>query len=198
MVVGVTLDLGTGDGRAALRAARADPRRFVVAIDADASSMVEASRRAAHPHTCVPNLCFVVAAVEALPDDLDGVADQVLVHFPWGSLLRGVAQGRPEILSNIARVTRPGGELLAMWSITGRDVDAAGAPAPLDVLGAAYAAAGFEVVELRGASLEEIAAIGSTWAKRLGAGARRPVTLVRAFRRWVLPRKALWLQAGGS
>jgi 16S rRNA (adenine(1408)-N(1))-methyltransferase len=37
----------------------------------------------------------VQAAVEDLPEDLADVADEVHVHFPWGSLLRGVATGDP-------------------------------------------------------------------------------------------------------
>jgi 16S rRNA (adenine(1408)-N(1))-methyltransferase len=32
----------------------------------------------------------VQSAVETLPAELEGVADEVHVNFPWGSLLRGV------------------------------------------------------------------------------------------------------------
>jgi hypothetical protein len=43
------VDLGTGDGRYVLGAARKDPAALVIGIDANASGLIEASRRAARP-----------------------------------------------------------------------------------------------------------------------------------------------------
>ena len=56
-----------------------------------------------------------------------------------------------------------------------------GVPAipPRDRLAAAYAARGLALLEARSATQEEVAASGSSWAKRLRAGAARPVTLLR-------------------
>ena len=42
-------------------------------------------------------MLFIQAAVEDLPPELDGVADEVHVHFPWGSLLRAVATGELDV-----------------------------------------------------------------------------------------------------
>ena len=60
------LDLGTGDGRHVLAAARARPEVLVVGVDANAAGMAEASRRAAR-RGAVPNALFVVAAAEHPP-----------------------------------------------------------------------------------------------------------------------------------
>ena len=46
-------------------------------------------------------------------------------------------------------------------------------------LATAYARHGLELVEARPATGAEVAASGSSWAKRLRAGSARPVTLLR-------------------
>lgn len=38
----------------------------------------------------LPNSMFVEAAIESLPDEFEGVADEIHINFPWGSLLRGL------------------------------------------------------------------------------------------------------------
>jgi 16S rRNA (adenine(1408)-N(1))-methyltransferase len=125
----------------------------------------------------LPNALFVVAAVEALPEELEAIADEVRVTLPWGSLLRGVLGADEKVLAGIARVAKAGAEIRALVSVTERD--------GLEVAAvdrAAYEAHGLRVVEERPATTEEIAATGSSWAKRLGAGASRPVTIVRGVR----------------
>ena len=59
----MSLDLGTGDGRHVLAAARARPDTFVIGADANAASMAESSRRAAR-RLALPNALFAVAAAE--------------------------------------------------------------------------------------------------------------------------------------
>ena len=39
--------------------------------------------------------------VEDLPAELDGVADELHVHFPWGSLLRAVGVGKVDVLPGL-------------------------------------------------------------------------------------------------
>ena len=47
------------------------------------------------------------AAVENLPEQLNGVAEELHIHFPWGSLLRAVAVGETAILSGLRRICAP-------------------------------------------------------------------------------------------
>jgi hypothetical protein len=56
-------------------------------------------------------------------------------------------------------------------------------PAPPDVIVRSFDRHGLDVKEIRPASAEEIRTTGSTWAKRLGAGTARTVTLLRATKR---------------
>jgi 16S rRNA (adenine(1408)-N(1))-methyltransferase len=175
------VDLGTGDGRFVLHVASSEPRALVIGIDADASSMIEASRRA--DRSSVPNALFVVASVECLPRELGGVADEVRIHFPWGSLLRGLVDVDGAVVAQIAGLCAPGASVTALVSITERD-RRLGAVLPADprTLEPGFAAFGLALTEARKATLEEIRASHSTWAKRLGAGSRRPVTLLRLIR----------------
>jgi 16S rRNA (adenine(1408)-N(1))-methyltransferase len=178
--------LGTGDGRYVLAAAAAQPDRLVVGVDANAAGMMTASRRAAARPSRggLPNALFVVAAVEALPTELDGVADLVTVHFPWGSLLRGLLGADPAVMSGLTRVLHPGATLQMLVSSTVRDRGAGVAPiqaVTLEALADSYAARGLAVTALRPATVADVAAAHSTWGKRLAAGShRRPAWLLRA------------------
>jgi 16S rRNA (adenine(1408)-N(1))-methyltransferase len=173
----VTVDLGTGDGRAVLRAARAEPDRLAIGIDADAGSM-RASARRAERRDAFPNTLFVVSSVEFLPDDLDALADRVTVSFPWGSLLRGLAETQGHVLAAIERICVPEASIEVVWSVIPRD----GTPRvdPGEVA-EAFRRSGFGVRELREATLAEIEATHSSWAKRLRAGHARPAHILRAL-----------------
>ena len=56
-----------------------------------------------------------------------------------------------------------------------------GVPAipPAAALAAAYARHGLRLLDARPARADEVAASGSSWAKRLRAGRERPVSLLR-------------------
>jgi 16S rRNA (adenine(1408)-N(1))-methyltransferase len=175
----VSVDVGTGDGKAVLRWAGADPYRLFIGIDANAAGM----RRSAQRATGIANVAFVVAAAESLPEDLAGVADTVTVQFPWGSLLRGILSGEGPVLANLARTAAPGATLTVLWSVADRDRGAIGRSVPLRPSEDRFAAVGLDVCEIRPASALELGSTGSTWAKRLRAGVDREVTVLRAVRR---------------
>jgi 16S rRNA (adenine(1408)-N(1))-methyltransferase len=183
----VTVDLGTGDGRAVLAAAAAQPDRLVIGVDASAAAMAEASRRAARKpgRGGLPNTLFVAAAAEALPSELSGVAGLVTVQFPWGSLLRGLLDADPRVVGGLARLLGPGGTLRLLVSSTDRDRGAGVAPiqAPtLCRLAGGWEPFGLAVTEVRPATPADVAAAHSSWGKRLGAGRQRPAWLLQARR----------------
>jgi 16S rRNA (adenine(1408)-N(1))-methyltransferase len=159
-----------------LAAAAARPDTLVVGIDANASGMADASRRAAR-RGALPNALFAVAAAEQPPPALRARADELTITFPWGSLLRGVLGAEDRVLAGIAVLLAPGATARALVSVVPRD----GVPPipPAERLAAAYAAHGLALLEARPATPEEVAASGSSWAKRLRAGTARPVTLLR-------------------
>lgn len=159
-------------------------------MDANAAAMAEASRRAAATPRKggLPNAGFVLAGAEAAPDELAGVASLVTVRFPWASLLRGCLGQDAAVTAGIARLVATRGTLELLLAPSVRDglVDVPAEPAEAAVAAiAAFAAHGFEPLEARLATDEEIEASGSTWAKRLRSQRRtdRTVMLVRLVRR---------------
>jgi 16S rRNA (adenine(1408)-N(1))-methyltransferase len=105
------------------------------------------------------------------------MADRVTVTLPWGSLLRAVALPDLTLLANIRAVIRPGGRLDVVYAIDAvRDaaaLRALGLDAAQDGPSAAtcegYAAAGLRVDAARELAREDIAALGTTWARKLAA-----------------------------
>ena len=167
-----------------------EPTTLALGLDASAAAMAEASRRAARPTRKGgrPNARFVLASAEASPAALHGVADLVTVRFPWGSLLRGCLGRDPAAAAGVAALVASSGTLELMLAASARDgLD--GLPTDVDaIVGAVactFAPLGFALVAGREAVTAEIAALGSTWAKRLAAGrgsTDRAVTLVRLER----------------
>ena len=183
----MTIDIGTGDGRAVLIAAARAPRTLVLGLDANASAMVEASRRAARTpgKGGLANATFILASAESPPTELEASADLVTVRFPWGSLLRGVvgAGGADAAApAGIAGLIAPRGSLELLLAPAARDgLD--GVPTSTDTLLAGAARAfephGFHIDGVQAPTPAESKASGSTWAKRLD----RSSTLIRLVRR---------------
>ncbi len=169
------VDLGAGDGRAVLARAAEDSCAFVIAVDANAASMAEASRRASRPRTRVANACFLAIAAEKLPGTLGGVASLVTVTMPWGSLLRGALGLDERAMRGLASIVAPGGRIEVVLSVVPFDhvagldaLDERAGPA----IAAAWATAGFELISMRTATHDDLLATRSSWARRLG---QRPV-----------------------
>jgi 16S rRNA (adenine(1408)-N(1))-methyltransferase len=90
------------------------------------------------------------------------------------------------VLDGVTRVLRPGGEFELLVSVTDRDHGAGSAPLEADVLAKlrpVYAEHGLDLAPPRPATAAQVAAIRSTWGKRLGAGTTRPAWYLRARRR---------------
>ena len=201
------VDLGTGDGRAVIVEATADPGALVIGIDADARTMAELSRRAAAAPAKGghPNAVFIASGVELLPAELDGVADRVTVRFPWGSLLRGAIGADPAVSASIARLVGVTGTLELALSIVEHDrlgtrdqietalVDATSDAAfarlgrpfeetDIERIRAVFGGLGLRLAGVEPMTREEVAAYGSSWARRLRVGRDRPAWRVRLAR----------------
>lgn len=120
---------------------------------------------------------FVVAPAEAPPPELLGLADELTINFPWGSLLSGALALDGVATTGIAALLRPGARLTIYVSITPRDglaVATFDAPGAAEALASRWAAHGLRLEEARQASVDELDATGSSWARRLRAGRERP------------------------
>jgi len=103
----------------------------------------------------------------------------VVVHFPWGSLLRGLVDGSSSVVGPIAGLMKSGAELRVLLSAVDRDGFTEVTPSVLNARRAAYAQHGLHLKEARWASDAIVAESRSAWAKRLGVGRTRQAVVAR-------------------
>lgn len=188
---GVVIDIGTGDGLFVYQSARRNPKKLYIGVDANTRPLEKISEKIHRKPAKggLPNALFVQAAVEDLPSELDGVADEVHVHFPWGSLLRAMATGDRVVLQNLRRICSPGALLEV---VVGLDPDQDRSemerlglqPVSLAYIDSTlvprYREAGFEVLERGLLSASAWAKLQTSWAKRLQGGGNRSVFYIIA------------------
>lgn len=187
---GIVIDIGTGDGLFVYQSARRNPNKFYIGVDANARPLEKISETIHRKPSKggLPNLLFLQAALEDLPDELNGIADEVHVHFPWGSLLGAVATGEEAALQNLRRVCTAGAllevvigfdpqrdiaelERLRVPALTVAYVDS--------VLVPGYEKAGFKIIEKGIIPQAEWSNIQTSWAKRLkGSPSRSLIYLI--------------------
>ncbi|WP_437940505.1 class I SAM-dependent methyltransferase [Sorangium sp. So ce341] len=152
----VLIDVGTGDGRFVYRSAGAHPDTYCIGVDPAGERMREVSWRASRKPARGgrPNALFVVASVQALPEELAGLAHTLTLNFPWASLLSALVLPEAPVLEALRRLVRPGGELIALLNQSVFDDRPYAARLGLpelsdawidDALRPAYRAAGFEI-----------------------------------------------------
>lgn len=182
----LVVDVGAGDGRWAYDQARHDASTLYVALDPDAASLADYAYRAGRKPSRggAENARFVVASVEDLPPELQGIAGLVRVNFPWGSLLRGLVLPEKHVLVALAGLGAGDARFEFVISYD-PEHDIAGLAGetlpPLtearidDVLRPPYSEAGLQIEVRRQMSLDEAIKLPSTWARRLLHGRPRDV-----------------------
>ena len=186
---GVLVDVGTGQGKFILDAAREDPDRLCVGIDAVAENMAKSARNAgASPKKGgLSNALFVRAAAERLPGPFAGLADTVTVQYPWGSLMRIVSEPALDHLRALRGLCRDGAELSVLLNYSvfedreylerlgmGDIVD----PAENPDMEALYAQAGFRMT--RREVIHGDPPIRSAWGRHLVRGSARTTLMIEA------------------
>ena len=185
------MDIGTGDGLFVYQSARQNSNKFYIGIDANVRPLEKISEKIHRKpgKGGAPNVLFIQSAVEDLPAELDAVADEVHIHFPWGSLLKAVASGDVDILANVRRIcaadallevvvgldaSRDRAEIsrLGLQSFTIDLID--------DELVHRYRAAGFEIEERGRLLAGDWPEFKTSWAKRLKGSDARPIVYLIA------------------
>ena len=172
------MDVGAGDGLFVYKSAQRDPRTFYIGIDANRRPLEKLSEKIhRRPEKGgLSNVLFVQASVEDLPTELDAIAAEVFVQFPWGSLLRGVAGGDETVLGNLRRLCLPKAQLhitigidaqrdrrewdrLELHRMSSGYIEA--------VLADRYLSSGFRMIASGEMSAAEQVEIQTSWARRL-------------------------------
>jgi 16S rRNA (adenine(1408)-N(1))-methyltransferase len=160
----IHIDLGTGDGRFTRHLARQNPQDFFIGIDACRESLRENSRN------CPPNALYLIASAQSLPHELDFLAAQITINFPWGSLLRGLLEDDPALFNGLARIAHPGAALTVRLnggalSEAGWTLDAGTRRVYENLL-----TNGYQVKSPCVMDVGDLRACPTTWAKRLAFG----------------------------
>lgn len=160
----ITLDLGTGDGKFAFCHAGKFPNHFVIGVDSCRENLHEYSRAK------LPNLLYIIASAQNLPQELNGLISNISINFPWGSLLESLLIGDPKLMSGLASISRSvttveirlnGGALTEV----GWDLEAG-----VEKIYANLLEAGWQVNIPTLMNTNALRSFPSTWAKRLAFG----------------------------
>ncbi len=181
------IDIGTGDGTFVYRSAKENPRKFYIGIDASPRPLEKISEKIHRKPDKggLANVLFLQSAVEDLPAELDGVADELHVHFPWGSLLRAVATGDEAILRNLRRVCASEALLEVMIGLDPErdaseikrlEIPELTAEYLESVLAPRYQSAGFAITEKGKVPVSAWPEFKTSWAKRLSGSSNRSLT----------------------
>ena len=179
------VDVGTGDARFAYHLASERPDWLVLGLDALDEPLGDIAYRAARKAARGgrPNLVLLRAAIEALPGELDRIADEVDVLLPWGALLEGIVRARPQVVGGIAALARPGA--LVQVTLNGEiwldSTPARYADLPLptpdyvaEAIEPEFRRNGIALGSARYLTAAEAKGLPTTWARRLGHGRSHP------------------------
>ncbi|MCR5214985.1 MAG: 16S rRNA (adenine(1408)-N(1))-methyltransferase NpmA [Eubacterium sp.] len=180
----VSIDIGTGDGKRLYRVAKGDPDTFYIGIDPVKENMTDTSKKIEKKPEKggLKNLILVVGAVEALPEELYGLGNEVTVYFPWGSLLESVVKPLPESMQEIHKIARDGAIFTFITtyqtSYEANEIEKRHLPdLSIEYFEGEYSEnlknLGFNVESVTELSLDDVKALGTQWAKRLGSGRAR-------------------------
>ncbi|MFC1743517.1 class I SAM-dependent methyltransferase [Candidatus Riflebacteria bacterium] len=177
------MDIGTGDGTYPYRKARIHPSRLFIGIDSNASNMALSSRKARRKPARggVKNLLYVHATVEKLPEELSGLAEQLTIFLPWGSLLKALVTPEPLVLKELRKLCRVNAGLKIILGYNHSCEPGFTAKTGLPELSResfnslilpAYQRAGFRL-QIRDFKKPELTEIPSRWAQKLARGKDR-------------------------
>lgn len=187
---GIIVDIGTGDGEFAYKLAKENPDRLIIGVDPNHSNLIKTSSKI-YKKTAkggLNNALYVLASIENLPDELNGLANQVFINFPWGALLEKVVLVDKNAWENIARICQNTAiiDLLLGYN---KDYDLQGLDKTnFPEFNEAYIkhemlpqlkSLGFTKIELRKVSKEEIKDYPSSWGKKLAYGKEREFFFLR-------------------
>jgi 16S rRNA (adenine(1408)-N(1))-methyltransferase len=160
----ISLDLGTGDGRFVRCMAEKQKDTFFIGVDACRENL------RANSQIKLPNAMFVIANAQALPLELNGLASQININFPWGSLLESLLTNDDSLINGLLTIICPSAKLDIHLNgealLTSGSMLEAGA----DQIERNLNASGWKTKLRSGVDTYGLRSIPTTWAKRLAFG----------------------------
>lgn len=178
----VVVDVGTGDGRFIHKNATKNPHIFYIGIDPSETQIKTYSKKSVKER--LKNTLYVTASIELLSKELFGIATKVIINFPWGSLLGGIAKADEKTIFNLAGMLREKGELEITFGYSEK-----AEPTETERLGLEnidlktlennvikmFENMGFKLEFIETLEKDEIFEIESSWAKKLKFGQERDI-----------------------
>ncbi len=160
----IVLDLGTGDGRYARHLAESQASSFIIGVDACRENLREQSRARKL------NLLFIIAEAQALPSELNGLASQLVINFPWGSLLGSLLTADLALMHGLASVARSGATIELRLNAGALAEAGSTLEVGADLIQGNLSRAGWRIDDPKWLSTDVLHNFPSTWAKRLAFG----------------------------
>ncbi len=117
----VVMDLGTGDGKFLYRLARENRAVFHIGIDPCREQLEKISSKIYKKPARggLDNIIFVIASLENMPAELNGLADRIYINYPWSGLLRKLITPDKQSIRQVRRLGKTGAtiEILLNYSI---------------------------------------------------------------------------------
>ena len=158
------IDLGTGDGRFVRCLAEKHKENFFIGIDACRENLRVNSQ------SKLPNTLFIIASAQSLPAELNGLASQVSINFPWGSLLGSLLNDDACLIDGLASVSKKNARIdISMnggaLTEAGSNLDTGSA-----IIHANMIRHGWDLKRPQLMDSSTLKAFPSTWARRLAHG----------------------------
>ncbi|MBP7928292.1 class I SAM-dependent methyltransferase, partial [Patescibacteria group bacterium] len=176
--------LGTGDGRFVFTQAKNNPNNLHIGVDPSAKQLEVYSKKANKER--LENVLFGIGSIEHMPQELNGLVDELYIILPWGTLLEAIVKVN-ENAKKIPYVLKKGGKLKIILGYT-RDTEPSETkrlnlqeltPKYIDEI----VIKGFENLNLTSTNIRELTKkdlqkFESTWSKKLAFGKERPIYLL--------------------
>ena len=187
---GIIVDIGTGDGKFTYQLAKENPDRFIIGIDPSQKSLEKTSRKIYKKPAKggLNNSLFVLADVENLPEELNGIANHVFINFPWGGLLRGLVLAKDKAWNSIKRICQKEAIIDLLFGYNKKyehkEMERLGLPEINlqyinEKLTPALNSKGFAIEEVKEVLNNDLKKYPSSWAKKMSFGHPRKYYYIR-------------------
>jgi 16S rRNA (adenine(1408)-N(1))-methyltransferase len=187
---GIVVDIGTGDGEFVYQLAKQNPDRFIIGIDPHRQGLERVSSRTSKKPTKggLKNALFVLGSIKDLPDELEGIANQVFINLPWGALLKTIVLVEDATWTAIKRLCVRGAFLDILISYGRESEGTEFSKLDMPTIDLSYLKGitvpkieqkGFRLVSVENVEPDELKDYPSSWAKRLSYGRDREYYYLR-------------------
>ncbi|MBI2414390.1 methyltransferase domain-containing protein [candidate division WWE3 bacterium] len=183
------LDIGTGDGRFVFKNAQQNPHIFYVGLDPNQKQLEIYSKKINKFR--LRNTLLILGSIEIFPIELENMFDKIYVHFPWGSLLGGIANAQIDLLKNLVLGLETNGILQIIFGYSSEaeptqtdrlSLDSIDAKRIKEVIVPAFNKLGLELEKVEKIEKEELSEIETTWGKKLAFGQDRKMFSITLFK----------------